>query len=854
MTTPTPRSLLNKHTIALACSCILLVEGTAFAGAGGGYASDVAQREINRRTQRVNDAQAALEKGDKLYAQGEYEGALSEYKTALDLIPDAPLTSDLRARAQAKWADASVKLAEQRAQNGRYAEAKALLKDVLDKDPDHSGARILAKRLDDPERYNPALTPQHVMNVNEVKRDLEMANSYRELGDLDNANKAYQDTLRVDKYNGAARQGIQKVEDEKSRYFEKARIQTRSAMITAVNEGWEQKVPVAIIESDPSKIYGGTINGGAYYTDKMQKIIFPAVQFTGASIDEAIEFLRIKSKDLDTFTTDPAKRGVNLILRAGSAPSTAAITLDLKEVPMVEALRYITELAGMKYKVEPFAVVVVPATETTSEQFTRTFKVPPDFLTKGSGDGGAAAPAGAAPAADPFAAPAAGGRTGAAVTAGATPLQARPQAKDILANAGILFPEGSSAAFIAATSQLVVRNTQPQLDAIENFVETLIQKVPQQIFITTKFVEVQQHNTDELGFDWLLGPFNIPSSSRVFGSGGTSGNSGNGPVASTNYTFRPPGTGSPPIGINPLTAGNRSGGAAITPDSIDGLLNPSTGNNSLAVAPGIFSLAGVFTDPQFQVVIRALAQRKGTDLMSAPSVTTRSGQRANIEVVREFRYPTEFNPPQIPTNFGGGGGATLLGQTSSKTFPVTPTTPTAFEMRPVGVRMEVDPVLGPDGYTIDLNLSPEVTEFEGFINYGSPIQTSDTDALGNPITVVLTENKILQPVFSTRKVTTQVTIWDGQTVAIGGLIREDVQATEDKVPILGDIPWLGRLFQTKAEDHQKRNLMIFVTAKLMDPSGSFIHKFNNSGKMEIPSEATASATGGPGLLPGLPTK
>jgi general secretion pathway protein D len=54
---------------------------------------------------------------------------------------------------------------------------------------------------------------------------------------------------------------------------------------------------------------------------------------------------------------------------------------------------------------------------------------------------------------------------------------------------------------------------------------------------------------------------------------------------------------------------------------------------------------------------------------------------------------------------------------------------------------------------------------------------------------------------------------------MGGLIREDVQDVEDKVPLLGDLPFIGRLFQTKAEDHFKRNLTIFVTAKVIDPSG-----------------------------------
>ena len=169
-------------------------------------------------------------------------------------------------------------------------------------------------------------------------------------------------------------------------------------------------------------------------------------------------------------------------------------------------------------------------------------------------------------------------------------------------------------------------------------------------------------------------------------------------------------------------------------------------------------------------------------------------------------------------------------------FPVTPANPTAFEMRPVGVTLEVDPVVGADGYTIELNIAPEVVEFEGFINYGSPIQSGAIDALGMPTTIVLTENRIEQPVFASRKLSTAVTIWDGQTVAIGGLIREDVQQTEDKVPFFGDVPLFGRFFKSRAESHFKRNLMIFVKAELIDPSGQRINPIGGA-------SAPASGTG-----------
>src|SRR6202011_2505809 len=154
---------------------------------------------------------------------------------------------------------------------------------------------------------------------------------------------------------------------------------------------------------------------------------------------------------------------------------------------------------------------------------------------------------------------------------------------------------------------------------------------------------ITQNNLKELGFDWLLGQFNI-GDHKVFGSGGTSGTS-----QATNPADFPFVTNGQPVGQNPLTAGNRSGNLAISANAIDALLFPSLGTS--AVAPAVFGLAGVFTNPQFQVVIRALNQKKGVDLLSAPRVTTKSGQRAVIEIVREFRYPTQFQPPQIPQTF-----------------------------------------------------------------------------------------------------------------------------------------------------------------------------------------------------------
>jgi general secretion pathway protein D len=98
---------------------------------------------------------------------------------------------------------------------------------------------------------------------------------------------------------------------------------------------------------------------------------------------------------------------------------------------------------------------------------------------------------------------------------------------------------------------------------------------------------------------------------------------------------------------------------------------------------------------------------------------------------------------------------------------------------------------------------------------------------------LLTPNVINQPIFSTRRVTTNVSIWDGQTVALGGLIREDVQKVNDKVPILGDIPMAGALFRSEVDQKIKKNLIVFVTARLMDAAGQPLRPEDDVDQEEI---------------------
>jgi general secretion pathway protein D len=841
----------------------------------------------------------------------DYGAAHEEFRMAVTYLPDAVVSGKAHDEAVEGFCKSGVVLAEARIAEGRYADAEAILSEILSDryDPKCRSAQELYSHLRQPGYFNKTMSPTFIEKVEQVKQLLTEADGFYNSGRYDLAMKRYDQVLTLDPYNTAARKGQEKINNTKYKYGEEAYNETRSRQLWQVEKAWEQPVrrygqtgePVAI---GALKNLGGT----AQVSNKLNTIIIPRLEFRDASLREAVDFLREQAVENDPATE--GKRGVNIVIppslavqrvvtpaaavspapggagapaaapggtppagappvaanRAGNLPAAPPpergnITIELNQIPLGEALRYIANQAGLKVKVEPYAVSLVPKTEQSDDLLVKRYHVPPEFFggpldvgyylegTLGTGQGGAGGSAQPAPVAENVVQKeavsyqtASGVGTGAGATSQSNLVQGtsttrqhllndrqlvgRADARTMLQSMGVQFPtvtfpdghtDTASATFWPHTGVLIVRNTQDNLDMVDALVDQANASQPKQVEIESKFVEINQNNLKELGFDWLLGPFSL--NGKVFGSGGTAGNGV--PVNPANFPFVDPVT-NQPIGQNPVTSGNRNGDFAISANALDALLVPGLGQ-AVGAAPGIFGLAGVFTNPQFQVVIRALNQKKGIDLLSAPKVTTKSGQRAIIEVVREFRYPKSYTPPQVPSI-----GTTTT--TGSQVVPVvvTPTTPQDWETRNTGVTLEVEPVVGGDATTIDLNLVPQVVEFEGFINYGSPINAVGVNTIGGAITtsvpVLLTANVINQPVFSTRKVTTSVSVYDGQTVVLGGLMREDVQKVEDKTPIIGDIPLIGRAFRTNVDQHVKKNLVIFVTARVITPSGL---AFNN---------------------------
>lgn len=783
-----------------------------------------AEGQVRRSEQTAEYAQTIVTKGQAALQSQDFESAFAYYKSAVDMLPaGGSASAALRQQAMDGFSQSAVQLARQRVSEGRFEDAKTTVAVVLEDryNPTYKPALALSSELKDPTSFSSqTMTPTFVANVEEVKQLLQEGQGFYASGRYDLAFKRYEQVLNVDKYNIAARRGMEQVNVARQKFASTSYSEARGDMLRQVNKAWE--LPVRRFDGVASQIIEQPsidTRGTASINRKLDDIILPSINFNETTVREALDELKRRAATADRDEQDPARKGINIVLKLTPEQESTILpfSLSLSDVPLRVAIDYVARASNLKLKVEPYSVVVVPQSEPTDVLITKEYKVPPSFISSLPATAAAAAPV-------------------AGVAAGSqSSVAARSGAREFLEAQGVTFPDGASANYIASTSRLIVKNTQSNLDLVDTLVENSMTTPPSQVEIESKFLEVTQNNLQELGFDWLLGQFAMPFGTGVYGGGGTTPAGATIPASGwpiQNASGTP--VGSSGTSSGPITSGNRSGTSAISVNALDGLL---FGPTPLGPAPAVLALAGVFTNPQFQVVLRALNQSKGVDLVSAPKVTTKSGQRATIEIVREFLYPSEYDLPQA----SGTAGQIYT--------PATPTTPTAFQMKPTGITLEVEPTVGPDGYTIDLVLAPRVIEFDGFINYGSPIRTVVTVA-GFPAisrNIVVTDNVINQPVFSTREVTTQVSVYDGQTVVMGGLMREDVQKVEDKVPILGDIPLAGRLFRTSADQHVKRNLIMFVTASLLDPAGQPLIRADEEGQVvAIPDAAGIAAEAIPG--------
>jgi len=805
----TTKLVSRARLLALAPATCLLLAQPIFAQSS----SAMAQKEMQRRANNATEAQELLKKGDESYTSGKWSAAVAAYTGARELLPDAPATAEMRKAATDRLVQASVELAREQRRLGDVPGAKATVNKVLDASvaPDSGVALELRNQLDDPIRTNPASTKEVGKDIDEVRQSLYEAEGFYNLGDYDKASRVYEEVLRIDPHNKAARRGMEQVAKQRSDYARAAYDEARADMLSQVDEAWQLRVtPGEVIPGDLTG-GGGPSNAPVSVTNKMERIILPIVDFQDVSIQEAFDFLRAQSMELDTVELDPAHRGINFVLDLGSGEAaakarSAKVTLQMKSVPLSNVVKYICDMTHTVPVAQEWAMSIRPVGSGNVEMATRSFRVQPDFLTSGAATVGADN----SKAEDPFA----------PKNAGEGLLARRLSAQEILTQQGVLFPEGSSASFNAGNSMLTVRNTLANLDLVQSLADAMAGAEPAMVVVEVRMVKTQEKTLKELGFDWLLNEFSLGGTGLVPGvaAGWLTGGSEN-PANLADVALLPGET-----NRRGLTSGNRSGDEAVGTDSIDALILQQQEGFARGKkrAPGILWANGTINNTSLTMLMRGLDQKKNVDLVVAPSTTSRSGQQTKVEVIREFIYPTEYEPPELPNQIGGGVSVdfdTGLISGSQQSFPVTPATPTSFEMRPIGVELDVLPTVSEDRNYIDLAIKPSVTDFDGFVNYGSAITSPGTDAFGNPTSTVVTPNEILMPVFSVMKAETNLTIQDGQTLVIGGMLQESVQKVEDKVPFFGDIPIAGRLFRSEVNAPVRTAVVFFVTAKVVDATG-----------------------------------
>ena len=334
--------------------------------------------------------------------------------------------------------------------------------------------------------------------------------------------------------------------------------------------------------------------------------------------------------------------------------------------------------------------------------------------------------------------------------------------------------EGRKITYNGSTKLLTVTDTKGNQELIKDLIGQF-EVGPKQVMIETRFVEIAVNDLDELGIEW-----------DFFHKG----------TAATNDTLK-----------KGLEIGTD------TPKQYHGI---NWNNNVDSLFPAVGNFAGQFAifkaladgSERYMANLRFLEQQGKANLLSAPKITTISGQMANIQVVRTYPYVSDFTLENIGT----------------AEFPIWSYKLTLAE-KPIGIFLEATPYVTEGSNTITLDLHPEVSVLKSQVPISNLNASGQTGQLGNvnsTSNVKIIPDNLGWPVVDVRTSQTSVSVDSGETIVLGGLIKDDERVTKRKIPFLGDIPLLGRAFQYDYKNQTKTNLLIFITASIVDAKGEAI--------------------------------
>ena len=275
------------------------------------------------------------------------------------------------------------------------------------------------------------------------------------------------------------------------------------------------------------------------------------------------------------------------------------------------------------------------------------------------------------------------------------------------------------------------------------------------------------------------------------------------------------------VGINAINGTDYSSGMRYLSTQDNHISGKGSSNNDQFMRVNAF-----LGNADLSMILHMLSQRSDTDLLSAPKVVTKGGQEATIKVVTIYRYPQDYDVTIQSTSSSSSSSITGGGSGSDgKILPMVE--PQNFETQEVGVILTCTPDVSAEGQMINLQLTPKVIGEPTWRDYGMKVPMSSVMSSTAQAMALASGNEDMQwftvpmeqPFFKERSIDTHVSIYNGATIVMGGLITEERKSMEDKIPFLGDIPFIGRIFRSRSEWSNKRNLLIFVTARLVDPRG-----------------------------------
>lgn len=344
-------------------------------------------------------------------------------------------------------------------------------------------------------------------------------------------------------------------------------------------------------------------------------------------------------------------------------------------------------------------------------------------------------------------------------------------ASDAVKSVEQMLTERGSVKTDTRSNTVVVTDVPVNINKIEIVLARLDSRTPQ-VLIETKIVEMSNAKEKDLGLKWtslkeykigLYDPTRTYESKRTGGRERediyTTSKTDTSNIEDKIYYYPLEGTGNETI--TSTATSSASTGRSLLDTFTKSLLNSD-------IRTAILSAA------DFELVLSALQTQSDAELISSPKVLTVNNEKAQIKVVDEYPIPK------------------YTFDTSTSTFTIS-----GFDYKDIGVTFDVTPNISSDGY-VTMKVDPQVSTYIRDIPFTASGST------------------VLIPLVAVKKASSKLVIKSGETLAIGGLVNQSNKNTVTKVPILGDIPVLGRLFRHDAEDKEKKDIIFFITATVID--------------------------------------